>query len=278
MILVNGESDDSIKISDRGLQYGDGIFETIAYRNGNAEFLDAHLTRLSLGCQRLTIPFQQLDQLKTEIKHVLAELSDHDAIIKIIITRGSGGRGYFADNSVEPTRIISTHPLPTYSENYQNSGITARFCQQRLSENTSLAGIKHLNRLEQVLARNEWDDTTIMEGLMLDQHDNVIEGTMSNIFIVKSGKLLTAPLDKSGVAGIIRAEILSIAHANNIPLAETYITKNTLTNADEVFVCNSIIAIWPIICVTDMEMNYNYLVGNITRQLQNLLSNYYATT
>ncbi|MBL1320914.1 MAG: aminodeoxychorismate lyase [Methylophaga sp.] len=273
MILVNGKADNRISISDRAIQYGDGLFETIAYRNGQLEFVDTHLMRLAVGCKRLAIPFRQLKQLKEELSIVLTELAEHDAVIKIIISRGSGGRGYLADPSVEPTRIISTYPLPTYPANYQEIGVTARICQQRLSENTSLAGIKHLNRLEQVLARTEWHDPEISEGIMLDQHENVIEGTMSNLFIVKAGELFTAELNKSGVAGIIRAEILDITADNNIPCTETIISKSTLADADEVFVCNSIIGIWPVTCIYNGKINYNYPVGKITRQLQNLLSN-----
>ncbi len=273
MILINGKPDNRISVSDRSIQYGDGLFETIAYRNGQLEFLEAHLTRLIHGCERLTIPFHQLKQLKEELSIVLVELAENDAVIKIIISRGSGGRGYLADPSVEPTRIISTHPLPTYPESNKTAGITARFCQQRLSENISLAGIKHLNRLEQVLARNEWNDTDISEGIMLDQHDNVIEGTMSNLFIVKAGSLFTAQLNKSGVAGIIRAEILSLATVNDIPYTETIISKSALADADEVFICNSLIGIWPVTCIVNGKINYNYPLGEITQQLQKLLSN-----
>ncbi|MFW5426405.1 MAG: aminodeoxychorismate lyase [Methylophagaceae bacterium] len=273
MILVNGKPDDRISISDRAIQYGDGLFETMAYRNGHVEFLDAHLTRLTLGCERLAIPFQQHQQLKAELAIILTELANSDAVIKIIISRGSGGRGYLADTSVEPTRIISTHPFPIYPENRKEIGITARLCQHRLSENVSLAGIKHLNRLEQVLARNEWHDPAITEGIMLDQHDNVIEGTMSNLFIVKSGTLFTAQLNKSGVAGIIRAEILKFSVDNNIPCTEMIISQDALADADEVFVCNSIIGIWPVICIFDAKINYTYPLGKITRQLQELLEN-----
>jgi 4-amino-4-deoxychorismate lyase len=273
MILVNGKPDDRISVSDRAIQYGDGLFETMAYRNGQIEFIDAHLTRLVLGCERLSIPFQQLKTLKEELAIVLTELTENDAVIKVIISRGSGGRGYLADTRVEPTRIISTHPLPIYPESRKEIGITARLCQHRLSENISLAGIKHLNRLEQVLARNEWHDPAIAEGIMFDQHDNVIEGTMSNLFIVKSGTLFTAQLNKSGVAGIIRAEILKLSVDNDIPCIETTISQENLADADEIFVCNSIIGIWPVICIVDGNINYTYPLGTTTRRLQNLLEN-----
>lgn len=276
MIIVNKKPDNKIAISDRGLQYGDGVFETIAYRNAKAEFLEAHLSRLNLACKCLKIPFQQQAQLQQELIVVFKELADNNAVIKIIITRGSSGRGYFADNSIEPTRIISTHPLPLYPVDHAKKGISARFCQHRLSENSNLAGIKHLNRLEQVLARNEWNDPAIAEGIMLDQHDRIIEGTMSNLFIVKSAKLFTAQLNSSGVAGIIRAQIIAFANDNNIDCEETTLTKSALADADEVFVCNSIIGIWPVISIIDNKINYNYSLGKITVQLQDLLFETFA--
>lgn len=262
MILVNGKSEDRINVSDRGLQYGDGLFETIAYRNG-VEFLDAHLNRLSVGCERLAISFQQLEQLRSELDIVSQNLTD-DAVIKIIVTRGSGGRGYFADKDIIPTRIISTHPYPSFPDSNYTTGVSLRFCQQTLSENLSLAGIKHLNRLEQVLARNEWTDQSINEGLMSDSHGNVIEGTMSNIFIVKSGQLFTPELNKSGVAGIMRAQIMKLADGNDLIVKEAAISKNDVFNADEVFICNSVIGIWPVRIIADT----NYQVGPITQQLQ----------
>ncbi len=263
MILVNGKPEDRINVSDRGLQYGDGLFETIAYRNGVAEFLDAHLKRLSVGCERLAIPFQQLDQLRSELDMISQTLTA-ETVIKVIVTRGSGGRGYFADKDIIPTRIISTHPYPSFPDSNKTAGVSLRFCEQTLSENSSLAGIKHLNRLEQVLARNEWTDQSINEGLMSDSHGNVIEGTMSNIFIVKSGQLFTPELNKSGVAGIIRSQIIKLANGNDLIVKEAAISKDDVFNADEVFVCNSVIGIWPVRIIADTS----YLVGPITQQLQ----------
>ena len=266
MILVNGKPEDRISVSDRGLQYGDGLFETIAYRSGIAEFLNAHLERLSLGCERLAIPFQQLDQLRSELDTVKQSLTD-DVVIKIIVSRGSGGRGYFADKDIIPTRIISTHPYPSFPDSNYTTGICLRFCQQTLSENSSLAGIKHLNRLEQVLARNEWSDENINEGLMSDSHGHVIEGTMSNIFIVKSGQLFTPKINKSGVKGIMRAQIMALSTANDLVVKENIITKDDVISADEVFVCNSVIGIWPVRNIADNT----YSVGPITQQLQHAL-------
>ncbi len=267
MVLVNGVTENRINIADRGLQYGDGLFETIAYRNGVAEFLDAHLTRLLKGCKRLAIPFQDIEILGAELNSVCHQLSD-DAVIKIIITRGSGGRGYFAESNIEPSRIISSHPCQTYPESYPRSGIRVRLCKQTLSENSSLAGIKHLNRLEQVLARNEWDDVDIAEGLMFDQDNNVIEGTMSNVFIVKENQLLTPKVDKAGVAGIIRAHICKWAQQNGLVVEEKNLSRDELFTADEIFVCNSVIGIWP---VSNID-NRAYAVGPVTKNLQQALA------
>lgn len=270
MILINGKADDRINVADRGLQYGDGLFETIAYRNGLAEFIDAHLDRMIAGCQRLAIPFQQLEVLRSELNTVCQQLDDNDAVIKIIVTRGSGGRGYLANNDIEPTRIISTHPLPQHPESNKTAGICVRFCQHNLSENSALAGIKHLNRLDQVLARNEWHQSNIAEGLMSDTHGNMIEGTMSNIFIVKSGQIKTPELTKSGVAGIMRAQIIRLASENGLTVEQGLISKKNILEADEVFVCNSIIGIWPVNSIDGT--NTVFQIGNVTQGLQHALA------
>jgi len=269
MILVNGQPENSIHVLDRGLQYGDGLFETIAFRHGQLEFLNAHLSRLYRGCERLKISTLQLDSLlKAEIKQICDDLVE-DTVIKIIITRGQGGRGYRAPTDSLSSRIISTHAMPNYPRKNQQ-GIRSRFCQQTLFENSQLAGIKHLNRLEQVLARTEWDDDKISEGLMFNTQQQLIEGTMSNVFIVKDGKLLTPELGLSGVAGIMREQIMNCPQQAGIEVVETILTKNDLQTADEIFLSNSIIDIWPIIEIDGFS---SYAHGKITKQVQELVAN-----
>lgn len=267
MVLINGLLDDRIAISDRGLQYGDGLFETMAFRAGKIEFLEAHIARLIDGCRRLNIAFSHAESLINELNIVRQSLGDNDAIIKIIITRGSGGRGYLASSGIEPTRIISTHSLPSYPAHYSQAGVKIRLCKHTLSENSALAGIKHLNRLDQVLARNEWHDSDIAEGIMLDHARNVIEGTMSNVFIVKAGKLLTPLLDKSGVTGVMRAQIMLLTAELNICAVETKIHIDEFMAADEIFISNSVIGIWP---VSEMNNTF-YFAGPITQHLQHVL-------
>ena len=267
MILVNGNTEGRIDVSDRGLQYGDGVFETIAYRNGKAEFLEQHLQRLQEGCARLSINFEQIDNLRFEIDTACEQLDSANAVIKVIVTRGSGSRGYFSLNDNEPTRIITTHPYPKYPDYYQTEGVYLRFCEQHLSANRKLAGIKHLNRLEQVLARNEWDDEDIAEGIMSDGDDNIIECTMSNIFVVQSDKLYTPSIINCGISGVMRAQIIKIASRSSLAVEEKTITRKGLAEADEIFVCNSVIGIWPVNAVA----NHEYGIGFITRFLQKAL-------
>lgn len=270
MILINGQPENRIDVADRGLQYGDGLFETIAYRHGQLEYLPDHLSRLIEGCHRLNIAFSsaQHQNLLSEIDTVCQQLNG-DAVIKVIVTRGTGGRGYRYQTEMSTTRIISSHAMPVYPV-ANVSGITVRICQQRLAINPSLAGIKHLNRLEQVLARNEWQDETIAEGLMLDYQERLIEGTMSNLFLVRNNELFTAELSSSGIAGIMRKQLIKIADELDIPLHITTLTLDDLKSAEEVFVCNSLMGIWPVIRITDLNVDFDH--GPLTQTLQNALN------
>lgn len=266
MILINGERKELIDVGDRALQYGDGLFETIAIKWGKAQFLERHLLRLIAGCSRLLIPLPDINLLKAEVSAV-AKQSTH-AVVKIIISRGAGGRGYRQPDPIQPTRIISLHPYPDYPPCFQEQGIVARFCSTRLGLNTALAGIKHLNRLEQVLARAEWDDASIQEGIMLDNDGYVIEGTMTNLFYIKKDVLYTAKLDKSGVSGIIRSIIMEQSANYGLHVFEGRINKDELLSAEEIFVCNSVIGIWPV-----RKVGYqDFLVGSKTRQFQHWIA------
>jgi 4-amino-4-deoxychorismate lyase len=265
MILINGEEIDTVSANDRGFQYGDGLFETLEVINGQPVFLEQHLLRLSAGCSRLNIPSPDTKQLTDECGFVCQQAKQ--AVLKIIITRGSGGRGYRQPETLQPTRVISLHPCPEHVSNFAEQGIKARFCDTRLGLNPALAGIKHLNRLEQVMARAEWDDPLAQEGIMLDINNHVIEGTMSNLFYVKDGMIYTASLALSGVAGVMRGIIKSLATKHNLALIERDYSKEALLAADEAFVCNSIIGIWPI---KQIE-NCRFTIGNVTRQLQDWL-------
>ena len=268
MMLINGKAQTQIAVADRGFQYGDGLFETIEILNNQLVFLEQHLQRLDIGCQRLLLPKINKSLIIQEAKQLIDNCSQ--GILKIMITRGSGGRGYRQPQVVHPTRILSYHPFPEYPDSFQQQGIKLRFCQQRLALNPTLAGLKHLNRLEQVLARAEWSDDTVQEGLMLDINDKVIEGTMSNVFFVIQGKLCTPSLEQSGIAGIIRDFIIRSAKTLGIETQQGFFTKKDLCMADEIFVTNSVIGIWG---VQFLEQKF-FAQGSITQQFQRELIQY----
>lgn len=264
MYLLNGEQKQCIDFSDRGFQYGDGLFETIEVLNGAPLFLDQHLQRLLGGCQRLFIPSPDTDILLKEARQLSAE-SKH-AVLKLIMTRGSGGRGYRQPDSPQPTRLFSLHPFPDYPEHFKQNGVAIRFCQHILGINPSLAGIKHMNRLEQILARAEWDDLAFQEGLMMNNHQHIIEGTMSNLFIVKNKTLYTPLVDQCGVAGILRGIVIRLAKKNGISVIEKNILQTEVLAADEVFLSNSIIGIWPVKKIERQLFN----IGLLTKKMQQL--------
>ena len=270
MMLINGVSKKHIDIADRGFQYGDGLFETIEVRNGQAVFLARHLERLNLGCIQLNIPVPDAQLLRLEANELCRSVAANRAVLKIIITRGSGGRGYRPPDVIQPTRVLGLYPYPDYPELYPKQGIVARFCTTRLGLNPSLAGIKHLNRLEQVMARSEWNDPAIQEGLMLDVNGHIIEGTVTNLFYIKNHSLYTAKLDQSGVAGIMRRIIMTLSAEHGLAVVEHEFTQDELLSADEVFVCNSIIGIWPIKQIATIRFS----VGPITQSIQILLDRF----
>lgn len=245
MFLVNGEISDSLPVTDRGLQYGDGVFETVAVSRRNPLCWEQHYQRLVIGCQRLDIIPPADDLLLQEANRLIAD--DQPAVLKIIVTRGSGGRGYRApDPAPSPTRVLGLYPWPDYPASHVTEGITLRFCKTRMSRNRSLAGIKHLNRLEQVLARNEWQDASIAEGLMLDPENNVIAGTMSNLFLVSNEKLITPALDQCGINGIVRQAVLDYAGKLSLTCDISPVSRDDLLQADALFVTNSIFGVWPV--------------------------------
>jgi len=243
-MLINGQHETQISSLDRGLHYGDGLFETLAIINGAPCLWRQHIRRLQLGCSRLNIRCPDPDLLLDEVRQVAA--GQARAVIKLIVTRGAGGRGYLADSAAEPTRIVHLSPWPDRDEAACAQGVNVRTCSTRLSENPGLAGIKHLNRLEHVLARNEWRDPTIHEGLMLDTAGKVIEGTMSNLFLVNNGRISTPDLRSSGIAGVMREQVIQLCREKGIPVKVRDIRPQQLWDSEALFLTNSLIGIWPV--------------------------------
>jgi 4-amino-4-deoxychorismate lyase len=241
-VLVNGSRQTTIDALDRGLQYGDGLFETIRIRRGRPRLLTLHLERLAEGCNRLRLPPPDEGQLRQEITAVSAE---PESVVKVIVTRGVGDRGYRPSLRPTPTRIVATSALPDRPAECYSKGARLRTCRVRLSPNPALAGLKHLCRLEQVLARAEWQDESIAEGLMLDDQGLVVCGTQSNVFALAGGELLTPRVDRCGVAGVMRRAVLQWAARNALVARETSLRPEELMAASEVFLTNALIGAWP---------------------------------
>nr|VFJ88653.1 MAG: aminodeoxychorismate lyase apoprotein [Candidatus Kentron sp. H]VFJ90767.1 MAG: aminodeoxychorismate lyase apoprotein [Candidatus Kentron sp. H]VFJ96901.1 MAG: aminodeoxychorismate lyase apoprotein [Candidatus Kentron sp. H] len=262
IVLVNGHRSDVIPITDRGLQYGDGVFETLAVEQGVPLCLGDHLDRLTRGCRQLNIRGPARALLEDEAGIVAENLAR--GVLKILVSRGVGGRGYAPIATGPGTRIVAGFDWPDYPDGFREEGIEACLCKTRLGRNAGLAGIKHLNRLEQVLGRGECQARGVPEGIMSDTHGNLIEGTMSNLFLVRGNQLFTPRLTDSGVRGIVRARIIRLARTmEGLGVRASTLAPSALRDAHEVFFCNSLIGIWP---VRRLE-NHAYPIGPIARRL-----------
>lgn len=237
-VLVNGERSLGIDVLDRGLHYGDGVFRTLKAVAGEVRWWEEQCRKLAEDCTSLGIPCPDRSELEAEVRQLAAE--PDVGVIKIIVTRGVGQRGYAFPADTAPRRIV----MGFSGASHENRDVRVRWCELRLSSQPRLAGIKHLNRLENVLARSEWNTPDIAEGLLLDESGHVICGTMSNVFIAEGDKLVTPELSRCGVAGVARSRIIQAAKHHGKPLQVEAIMPERLLAADAVFLCNSLIGVW----------------------------------
>ncbi len=263
--LVNGKRT-GVDPADRGIAYGDGLFETMAALDGRIRLLDLHLDRLTEGCRVLHLP-------PPDRREIEQEIADHCPaagrfIVKLIVTRGPGTRGYAPPAVSSPTRILSIAEWAAYPESHYARGIRVRVCLTRLAANPTLAGIKHLNRLENVLAALELRDTDSHQGLLLDATERVVGGTSSNVFAVRDGALLTPSIARAGIRGVMRRVVLAAAAELGIASSESDVTLADLTAAQELFVTNALIGIWPIAALDGRTFE----PGPVTRRLMRHLA------
>lgn len=242
MILVNGAAGAPLPATDRGLAYGDGVFRTFAIRNGLAQHWPRHYDKLRRDCTALDLVCPESAVFERDIAALSTAVSD--CAVKVMVTRGSGERGYRVPIDAVPTRIVISSPLPRYPAEYQRDGVRVRRCSLKLSRQPALAGVKHLNRLENVLARSEWNDPAIAEGLLCDSEGKLIGGTMSNVFIVERGMLVTPDLSGCGIEGVTRDRVIDAAAASGIGCRVEPVDWVRLRAADEVFLVNSLIGLW----------------------------------
>lgn len=248
-MLVNGKPGNLISIRDRGLLYGDGVFRTLRAIHGQAQHWTLHYQKLQHDCTALDIACPEVGLLSAELDVLLEQ--QPDGVVKLVVTRGQGARGYAPPDNQNITHFWDISPLPIYPASLAIHGVKIKLCKLRLGWQPRLAGIKHLNRLENVMATAEYCaarllDPEIAEGLLLDADGNVIEATRSNLFIVSRGKLITPDLVRCGVAGVQRDRVINWSKLNNMPLQVRNISLDEVLQAEELFVVNSIIGLWPI--------------------------------
>lgn len=265
-VWINGKDDSHLDPADRGLAYGDGLFETLRVEKSRAVLGDAHFSRLQHSAADLGIPLD-IAALRLDFSRFLTHCTPA-CVAKIIVTRGVSGRGYLPDPAAVPTVVFSAHALPEHPASHAADGIRAGLCTQRLGKQPMLAGYKHLNRLEQVLLRRELVALQADEALVCDVDGHVVEGVSSNVFFVRDGVLHTPRLDMAGVRGVLRAAVMDVADRQGIALREASYGVDAFMAADEVFFCNSVNGVWPVARLHDGHSERHWHPGPLTRRLQ----------
>ncbi len=263
---IDGQPASMLPVDDRGFAYGDGLFETIRVRGGRMPLAELHIERLTRGAEMLGMPMDA-DVLMAELRAFVvaqAGAGRADLTVKLVVTRGSAGRGYRPLPEAVPRRLLLAYPPGAWPAAHAVEGVALYECATRLGIQPALAGIKHLNRLEQVLATAEWDGVICAEGLLRDVEGRVIEATMSNLFMVRDSQLITPRLHRCGVAGVMRNFLLARALTLGIGVAERDVTREELDLADEIFLCNANIGIWPVRALAARR----WTPGPLTRRLQ----------
>ena len=230
---------------NRGLAYGDGLFETMRAHRGALPWWDAHWARLARGGARLGFPLPDEAFVHAQAAALLAEGNDGDrngdGVLKLLVVRGGNARGYAPAAAAEPAWQLSRHVLPAAPP---PDGLRLHWCETRLAVQPALAGLKHCNRLEQVLARAESDAAGCDEGLVRDGDGHVVSATSANLFVLREGRWHTPPVDRCGVAGTCRLHLVPALHA-----IEARLSVADVEGADAVFLCNAVRGILPVASV-----------------------------
>jgi len=251
----------ALPTADRGLAYGDGLFETMRAHRGDVPWWDAHWARLRAGADRLGIAVPRIERVRAQATELL---DGGDGVLKLIVTRGSGGRAYAPPPRLVPDWVLSVHPLPTPAA---GPGLRLRWCRTRLGVQPALAGMKHCNRLEQVLARAEWDDPACDDrgaddGLMCSIDGDVVCATAANVFVLRQGQWSTPRVDRCGVAGVMRAWAMAQLQA-----VEARIEIDDVLTAEAVYLCNAVRGILPVARLAGREWPPHPRVTQLRRRL-----------
>lgn len=237
---INGSESTTLSVFDRGLSYGDGLFTTALIVAGKVQYLEQHIERLITGCQQLGIVLNDVEKLIQQIEQIALRYELN--VLKVVITAGVGGRGYSRNGAGKPTVVISVFPYPEHYQEWQNKGVVLAKAETKLGIQPLLAGIKHLNRLEQVLVRKELDNIEADDVLVCDINNKIIETSCANVFWLSKGIIYTPKLDQAGVAGIMRDKLLKLLPEVNLVTMDAKV----LEEAEEIWLCNSLMGIVPV--------------------------------
>lgn len=244
MFLINGIKQAQLPANDRAIQFGDGCFTTARIDEGKVCLLHPHLQRLKMACEKLFIPFAQWAELENEMTELAVGVDR--GVLKVIISRGSGGRGYSAAGCLHPVRILSVSAYPAHYDRWRTEGIALALSPVRLGRNPQLAGIKHLNRLEQVLIRSHLEQTDADEALVLDSEGFITECCAANLFWRQGKDVFTPRLDQAGVNGLMRQFCLQQLAHSGFCVVEVQSREAALKDADEIVVCNALMPVVPV--------------------------------
>lgn len=235
-----------VPADDRGLNYGEGLFETIRVADGHAPLLSFHQARMVLGCQRLGLSISPA-RIAQRLQQAVRECATGDRVLKVMVTGGSGPRGYAAPRQAQPRWLIRDSQWRARPETLYQDGIVTGVCQQRFASQPALAGIKHLNRLEQVRAAGQVRDRGWDEGLMLDSLGRPVEWTSMNLLARFGDQLWLPPVDRQGVAGVARSWLLTEwLPSSSYTVSERPRALAELRHADELIACNSVAGFLPV--------------------------------
>ncbi len=262
MYLINGIASQTLAVNDRGLAFGDGFFTTAKITSGTILHWHDHLARLEDCAQRLFITDISWEKLTRECQQIAANTDI--GVLKVVITRGAGGRGYSTQDCFEPTRIVSVHPYPDFYSQWRQQGIKLYACQFTIGSNTKLAGLKTLNRLDQVMIKRELEENNAVEGLVCDEAGVMVETCTANLYWVKAGVIFTPMLDRAGINGVMQKQIHRMAEQKDIPYKQIHASADSLITAEEVFISNSLMGIVP---VSQYKMRH-FDIGKLCRRLQ----------
>ena len=261
--ILNGFLDRDISPLDRGFAYGDGVFRTMKIVGGLPLHWPQHYQKLVADCAVIGIVCPSAEMLIDDMQHLFTP--DEMAVAKITITRGEGERGYALPAVTMPTRLVTKSKFPHYNPLNLTDGVQLKVCETTLGAQPKLAGIKHLNRLENIMARMEWQNDGLFDGILLDTNGHVIECTMSNIFVRFGKTLMTPNLTQCGVAGITRQQILSLESVLNLQVVVDLLPLKTLLNADEVIICNSLYGAFQVTKITHDELNQSWQTQTLAK-------------